>query len=326
MERVPGGLLKQGNIEIFHRKIKKNTEYLTRLSCFIPAILVGLFFLFYTLHVTLPSLKNPYCLYSTDQGDDLKEVLKKLIRRSGKSITLHSYAVTDLGILSLLKKKAAQGIEVHLTYHKKTSPDLHLLKEKNFYFHPIKEKGLMHEKIWIIDEELLFLGSTNLTPSSLKMHDNLMVGLYAPTLAKILSSTRPSKTTDRVGNRDLLYFSLPNQEALKNLLSTLDQAEKNVKISLFTFTHPVLVDKLIELHERGVRVFVTLDGTTAEGASKVARKRLEKAHVKVKVSTGRVLFHHKSAEIDNKIFIIGSANWTKSAFNKNRDTLLFIYK
>lgn len=204
---------------------------------FVPAVLAGIFFLFYTLHISLPSSKKPYRLYSTDQGDDLKEVLKKSILRSKESITLHTYAVTDLGILSLLKKKAEEGVEIHLTYHKKTSPNLHLLENKNFYFHPIQEKGLMHEKIWIIDKELLFLGSTNLTPSSLKMHANLMVGLYAPSLAQTLSSTRPSKITDRVGSRDLLYFSLPNQEALKTLLSTLDQAKKIVKISLFTFTH-----------------------------------------------------------------------------------------
>ena len=292
---------------------------------FVPAVLAGLFFLLYTLHISLPTSKKPYRLYSTDQGDDLKEVLKKSIRRSRESITLHTYAVTDLGILSLLKKKAQEGVEIHLTYHQKTSPNLHLLEEKNFYFHPVQEKGLMHEKIWIIDKELLFLGSTNLTPSSLKIHTNLMVGLYAPSLAKTLSSTRPSKITGRIGDRDLLYFSLPSQEALKTLLSTLDQAKKVVKISLFTFTHPLLVEKLIKLHERGIQVFVTLDGTTAQGASKEAKKRLEEAHVRVKVSTGRALFHHKSAEIDNKIFIIGSANWTKSAFNKNRDFILFIY-
>ncbi|QVL54737.1 MAG: hypothetical protein KFB95_05290 [Simkaniaceae bacterium] len=32
MERAPSELLKQGNIEAFHRKIKNNTEYLTTLS------------------------------------------------------------------------------------------------------------------------------------------------------------------------------------------------------------------------------------------------------------------------------------------------------
>jgi phosphatidylserine/phosphatidylglycerophosphate/cardiolipin synthase-like enzyme len=297
---------------------------LTILSRSIPAVLAGLFFLFYTLYIPLPNSKKPFRIYSTDKGSDLKEVLKKGIRQSQTSISLYTYAITDLGVLSLLKKKAAEGVRVHLTYHKKTSPHLHLLQEDNFTFHPIQGKGLMHEKIWIFDEELLFLGSANLTPSSLKMHDNLMVGLYAPRLSKTLSNTRPSKVEDKVGDRNLLYFSLPSQEALTALLSTLDGAKKKVLVSLFTFTHPLLIDKLIELHQRGVHVAVTLDGTTAEGASKKAKERLEKSNVRVKTSKGRELFHHKSAEIDNKIFITGSANWTRAAFNKNRDFIVII--
>ena len=32
MEGAPGGLLKQGNAEAFHRKAKNSTEYLTTLS------------------------------------------------------------------------------------------------------------------------------------------------------------------------------------------------------------------------------------------------------------------------------------------------------
>ncbi|MCB1107705.1 MAG: hypothetical protein KDK76_06395 [Chlamydiia bacterium] len=156
------------------------------------------------------------------------------------------------------------------------------------------------------------------------MHQNLMVGLYAPTLAKELSSNRPKEIKLSLGNRDLHYFSLPNEKGLEALLATLDQAEKKVQLSLFTFTHPLLVEKLIELHKKGVKVCVKLDGTTAEGASRKAREMLEKEGIKVKISKGRELFHHKWAEVDKKIFIIGSANWTKSAFNKNRDFILFI--
>ncbi|MCB1107244.1 MAG: DUF1669 domain-containing protein, partial [Chlamydiia bacterium] len=132
--------------------------------------MAGSLLTFYLLYVPLPSPKKPYYLYSTDQRDHLKEVLKKAIGKSQTSITLHTYALTDVGILSLLKKKAKEGVTIHLFYHKKASPELHLLEEKRLHFHPIQERGLMHEKIWIIDEKLLFLGSTNLTPSSLQMH------------------------------------------------------------------------------------------------------------------------------------------------------------
>ena len=39
---------------------------------------------------------------------------------------------------------------------------------------PYKKQGLMHRKLIAIDKELLFLGSTNLTPLALKIHKNLI--------------------------------------------------------------------------------------------------------------------------------------------------------
>jgi len=293
---------------------------------FIPAILAGFFILFFALSIPLPTPQTPYRLYSTDRGDDLKEVLKKAILKSSKSITLHSFAITDLSILTLLKEKAQKGVEVHLVYHKKTTPPLHDLNFKNLYFHPIDERGLMHEKIWIFDQSMIFLGSTNLTPSSLKMHHNSMVGLYSPSFAKKLLETRSEMIETAIGKMSLSYFPLPYSCGLEGVLHALSQAKKKVKVSLFTFTHPQIVEKLIELSEKGVNVEVHLDGTTALGASRAAKEKLEKSHIKVKKSSGRELHHHKWAEIDQKILIIGSANWTKSAFKKNRDFILILNK
>ncbi|WP_194848038.1 phospholipase D-like domain-containing protein [Candidatus Neptunochlamydia vexilliferae] len=288
-----------------------------------PALLcAGL--VFYATWVPLPTEKTPFHLYSTDKRDDLKKTLLSALKRAKHSITLHTYALTDQAVLSLLKKKGEKGMLVHLYYHKKASPELETLEWKNVHFHPIKGRGLMHEKIWIIDQKTLFLGSANLTTSSLKMHDNLMVGLYAPALAEALSQKRVEERVLEVGGRSLHYFSLPSQKGLEALLEALDQGEREVSAALFTFTHPLLVKKLIELHERGVKVSLTLDRTTSHGASKKALEALEEAGIRVKISSGLQLCHHKWAQIDQKILIIGSANWTAAAFEKNRDFILII--
>ncbi len=279
---------------------------------------------FYATWVPLPTEKKPFYLYSTDKRDDLKKTLLSALKKTKHSITLHTYALTDKTVLSLLKKKGEKGVRIHLYYHKKASPNLEKIQWENVHFHPISGRGLMHEKIWIIDQKILFLGSANLTTSSLKMHDNLMVGLYAPSLAQTLNERRVEETTLVVGNHHLHYFSLPNQKGLKTLLKTLDQTEKEVSAALFTFTHPLLVKKFIELHERGVRVCLTLDQMTSRGSSKKALEALEAAGIKVKISRGLQLCHHKWAQIDQKILILGSANWTAAAFEKNRDFILII--
>ncbi len=290
----------------------------------LAGIALFIFLLVYSLSIPLPTPKKPIYFYNSEDRVDLSRTLFAAIKKAQSSITLHTYALTDRSLLSLLKKRGREGVTIHLYYDKKASPSLESLKEENFHFHPIKGRGLIHEKIWIIDKKLLFLGSTNLTPSSLKMHDNLMVGLYAPSIAEKLSEGRPSEIKFMVGNASCHYFSLPSESALQTLLSALDKGEKEVSLSLFTFTHPLLIDKLVELHKKGVKISLKLDGTTARGASLKAKEILEKEGISVKKSFGTQLLHHKWGVIDQKTHILGSANWTKAAFNKNKDFILII--
>lgn len=199
-----------------------------------------------------------------------------------------------------------------------------MFKKENFYFHSTEGKGLIHEKLWIIDQKLLFIGLTNLTPSSLRMHDNLMVGLYAPPLAKTLSEGRPEEFHLETDWASLHTYSLPSKRGFEALLETLDQAKKEIFLSLFTFTHPQIAEKLIQLHKKGIKINLKLDGGTARGASKKIKKLFESEGIPVQTSQGLQLYHHKWAIIDQKTHIIGSANWTKSAFNKNNDLILII--
>ncbi|MCP5503566.1 MAG: hypothetical protein H7A41_00260 [Chlamydiales bacterium] len=299
-----------------------------KFSFILSPVLAGLFLffflLFYSLHVPIPSTNKPLIFYNSEKRVDLNQVLKKTLHTAHQSITLHTYAFTDLSLLSLLEKQAEKGISIHIYYDKKASSPVSFLEKENFYFHPTEGKGLIHEKLWIIDEELLFIGSTNLTPSSLKMHDNLMVGLYAPPLAKALSEGRPEEFHLETDWASLHSYSLPSKRGFEALLETLDQAKKEVILSLFTFTHPLIAEKLINLHKKGVKINLKLDRGTAHGASKNIKKLFESEGIFVQTSQGLQLHHHKWAKIDQKTHIIGSANWTKAAFNKNNDLILII--
>lgn len=299
----------------FARKVRR--------SKWIPA-LAGIFLfsliLYLSLSVALPTSRSPIKLYSSQQRNDLNRTLVQAVKQARQTITLKTYALTDRSLLSLLKKRAREGLSVHLYYDEKASPKLTHLEEERFHLYPQKGKGLFHEKIWIFDEETVFLGSTNLTPSSLRMHDNMMIGLYAPELAQELSRGRP----DTFLREGLQYFSLPHPEALSVLIETLRGAKREIKLTLFTFTHPALAEVLSELHHKGIKIALTLDGTTARGASLKVKEFLEMEGVPVRASRGLELSHTKWGIIDGHTHLIGSANWTKAAFQKNKDFLLII--
>ena len=245
----------------------------------------------------------------------------RAIQKAKTSIHIHTYCLSDPRILTHLLRKAKKGIKVHITYDKKASPAL-----QNFpFFHlyPKKEKGLMHAKWLIVDQAIILLGTANLTSSSLMMHDNFLIGLYETKFAKSLIENRPFFETT-LDNQDLRFFLLPNPQALQALLNTLDQTKEKLVMALFTLTHPLLLEKFIALHKKGIKIDLTIDKNCALGAAKKALDKLNQKNIPFKKSRGLQLFHHKWALIDQSTLILGSANWTLSAFEKNKDFILFL--
>ena len=93
---------------------------------------------------------------------------------------------------------------------------------------------------------------------------------------------------------------------------------------MFTLTHQELLNAIISAHQRGVKVKVFLDSTSAKGASLKASMELTAANIPLYLSEGLQLLHHKMMLIDNECFVLGSANWTKAAFKKNHDFYLVL--
>jgi len=289
-------------------------------SKFALFLLISALLTCYALFYPLPTKTAPIRFYSTHQRDDFRLITLKAIKRAKRSIHIYTYALTDPTVLSALIKKARSGICVHITYHRKNTPALEGLRY--LHLHPEKGAGLMHAKWITIDETVTLIGTANLTTPSLSIHENFLMGIYDRDFAKAL--TKPAYYCKKIGNQTMTFYFLPDPRALDVLLATLDQAVKTVNIALFTFTHPRLIQKLIDLHTRGVSVHVTLDRSVALGASKKAIETLSRAGLTVRTNRGIPLLHHKWALIDQSVFVLGSANWTQAAFQKNKDFILFL--
>lgn len=271
------------------------------------SFLLGLLFLVWVgATPQLPSQESPHLLYHRH----LKVVMKKALKSAKHSIHLRTFSLTDPDILKLLNQRANEGIKISVITDPKgcKRPRLH---PKIDLTHK-KVPGLMHQKICIIDDQILFLGTANMTYSSLHIHDNLVLGTYDPPLAHFIQNPKGNSFQNR-------FFLLPNKEALTPLIEQLNSAKASIDVAMFCFTHPKLAQALIEAHQRGVRVRVGIDTQTGKGAGKKVFEMLQYAGIDVAYSSSYALFHHKWALIDDQILILGSANWTKSAFNKNKD-------
>lgn len=249
--------------------------------------------------------------------DDLRLSLKKTFTNARTSIDLWMYAATDSPLIAHLQKQAEKGVHVAIHYDKNGGTS-HL--PAPIHAHPIRCKGLMHRKITIVDSSTVFIGSANLTTSSLDHHDNLSLGIYDPKLAHFLLHPTAKTYTFRHGH----LWLLPDLGAIQAIAQKINAATRSIFVAMFTLTQDNLLDALIRAHHRGVHVFVAIDHYTARGASKKAIQKLRAAQIPVSQSVGLHLLHHKWALIDDTSLILGSTNWTAAAFSKNDDILVFL--
>ena len=123
----------------------------------------------------------------------------------------------------------------------------------------------------------------------------------------------------------------PYDSGLENFLEFLDLSRKSVYIADYAFTHPLIVDKLIELKTKhGVEIRILLDKSQTVSRSgqyeKAQIARLEDAGIEVLVGTSEkkhALLHSKYTVVDELYVQSGSWNYTKSA-DDQANTLDFV--
>ncbi|MDP1879888.1 MAG: phospholipase D-like domain-containing protein [Parachlamydiaceae bacterium] len=286
--------------------------------------------------VRLPSSQNSFELYSNQTQDNLTNLYVNSIDQAKTSITLLIYALMDENIIGALRKKTDEGVPVHIVCDGKASPGITKKIPKSICIRHMGE-GLMHQKVLIIDQEQILIGSANLTYSSLNTHGNLIIGLNNPSLAQALiqraekmdedGSPLPVMQLETNANEQLIEFwALPNEKAAVNrVIKLLQTAQKSIKVAMFTWTRIDFTNELIAASKRGVQVEAVLDRYSAKGAGAKVLNLLKQGKISVTLSTGQGLLHHKFAYIDDSILINGSANWTMAAFNKNFDNFMVIH-
>ena len=113
----------------------------------------------------------------------------------------------------------------------------------------------------------------------------------------------------------------------KPVVNFLDiRARKTVALKQFTFTHPLLLDTVIALHQKGVRVRVMLNGakTTGERLNDPFFETMKSTGIEVQWSNPSFLVtHEKSIVVDGKSALLATFNFMEKYFQATRDYGVF---
>ena len=199
---------------------------------------------------------------------------------------------------------------------------------------------IMHNKFFIFDNETVFTGSANLSPNDMSgFNSNASIIINSPEIAKIYTTEfekmysgkfhnakQPTKDKKQIiiGSSPISVHFSPQDKITKNyLIPIIRNAQSSILIPTFLITDKWFADELITAHQRGVKIKIILDASSASSPYSQI-KTLRNAGIEVKVENFAGKLHSKSIIIDNKVVVIGSMNLSKSGQNYNDENIVII--
>lgn len=206
---------------------------------------------------------------------------------------------------------------------------------------PIRDdgrNGLMHNKFWIFDGEIVWTGSTNATFNGMFEQNNNVIVIRSPELAAIyerqfadmwngeFGARAPSTVEDQrivVNGTPILVAFAPEDKPVRYIVEYLKNARRSIRFMAFSYTQPDMGAAMIERIKNGVSVegvFETV-GSDSEFSEMLP---LHCAGGKMRRDGNPGFLHHKVIIIDNRIVITGSLNFSDGANRNNNENILII--
>ncbi|RAX56577.1 nuclease NucT [Helicobacter monodelphidis] len=128
-------------------------------------------------------------------------------------------------------------------------------------------------------------------------------------------------------------YLMPKEQkmALKRLISSFKNAQKEIHIAIYSFTNREIAKALRDVASRGVKIRIIYDEESNLAKNKNSTIGYLGKLNNISVCTLRGnrakngkhygIMHMKLAIVDGKEIFIGSANWSKNAFENSYETL-----
>ena len=110
-------------------------------------------------------------------------------------------------------------------------------------------------------------------------------------------------------------------QSLARLHDILKSATTSCDVCMFVIASQQLIDILVELHQRGVKVRCIADNQDMDGVLHALRSN----GIVVRFDKSDYLMHHKFVVIDSKVVLTGSYNFSRGGMGINRENIVKVH-
>lgn len=280
-------------------------------------------------------------------GAKAKARLIELIGSARRQVDVAAFELDDREIGQALLEAAARGVRVRLytdrDYQREARQSLRASPRGSREHCEVVQRvgvcyddreALMHHKFVLVDDTGVWTGSTNLTWNAFARNNENSLFLPLPGLVQAYRGEFEALWGGKGEGRGMAYrFSIGSvqgevyfspaggSKGHAALLKTLSQARKEVLIAAYVLTDRRMLEELLSLRRKGVRVRVVID---ARNLVNSLDEEMKRGGIEVRKDGNPYTQHDKVIVLDDTWVVTGSYNFSASAYRSNNENLLIL--
>lgn len=268
------------------------------------------------------------------------------IERARVSVDVAAYELNLDTITSALLTAHRRGIQVRLVIdsHSTDEPAVQKLQDAGVPVVEDQREPLMHHKFIVLDGEVVWTGSWNLTANDTDRNNNNVVRIVSSMLAENYTTEFEEMFIHRAfgpdslpntpyphiivsdsagGEIELASYFAPEDQVADQIIALLEEARSSIRFMAFSFTDDRIGRVLLEKARSGLIVQGVFEKRNS-GTAYCEYHRLHRAGLDVLTDANPYMMHHKVFILDDQVVVTGSYNFTRNAALLNDENLLVI--
>jgi len=292
---------------------------------------------FWTVYFTEPDL---YENSTTSGGIELH--LIDLINNAQSSIDLAVFEFNLQGVADALIAAHNRGVTVRIVHddeHTADDPQMDQMIKAGIAAMPDKRSAFMHNKFFIIDRQLVWTGSWNVTTNDTFQNNNNAIVLRSQQIVEnyqtefnemfegSFGTTSPANTPNpeiTINGIKVENYFASEDEVMPALIRFTSTAQKSIHFMAFSFTDYDLAKAMMDRGAAGAELIGIIERLGAD-TDAAECGTLRKAGFDARIDGNPRTFHHKVIIVDGIAVALGSFNWSNNAANNNDENLVIIY-